>query len=303
MARSDRGDGGGGGMPLAALQELFYELVTWPTGVGPGLAARGLAPEALDKIVAAGDDRLPATARLDIYANMYFHRILDVLRAEYPRVLAAVGDDSFHDLITDYLLVARPAHPSLREAGARLPGYLAAGHALGAGRPWLPALARLERTHRELADGPDAEPLAMATMQGLPPDAFVALEVRLVPSHAVLEHAHALGPVWAALAGGESVAPAGKPETLLVWRRGFIVLHRAVDDPVEGTMLACAAQGATLGALCEAAVASAATGPDTSEVAARAFQILARWIDDGLLSDTGTAPPDGPSASSPRRGG
>src|SRR5216110_771244 len=107
-------------MPLAGLQELFYDLVTWPTGVWPGLAARGLGPEALATIVAAGDGGLPPTAQLDIYANMYFHRILDVLRAEYPRVRAAVGDDSFHDLITDYLLVARPAHPSLREACARL---------------------------------------------------------------------------------------------------------------------------------------------------------------------------------------
>jgi hypothetical protein len=289
VARSDGGDGAGG-MPLAQLQELFYDLVTWPTGVERGLAARGLGPEALGKIVAAGDDRLPATARLDIYASMYFHRILDVLRAEYPRVLAAVGDDPFHDLITDYLLAARPAHASLREAGARLPGYLASGHALAVGRPWLPALARLERTHRELSDGPDAEPLVMATLQGLAPEAFVALEVRLVPSHAVLEHTHALAPVWAMLATGEAVAPVQQAETLLVWRRDFAVLHRAIDDPVERTMLGCAASGATLAALCETAVASAGASAGAAELAPRAFQILARWTDDGLLSAAGAVP-------------
>lgn len=302
MAPSDRGDRAGGGMPLAGLQALFYDLVTWPTGVGPGLAARGLGPEALATIVAPGDDGLSPTARLDIYANMYFHRILDVLRAEYPRVLAAVGDDSFQDLITDYLLVARPAHPSLREAGARLPGYLAERHPLGAERPWLPALARLERTHRELSDGPDAEPVAMASLQGLAPDAFVALEVRLIPSHAVLDHQHALGPVWAALAAGEMAVPAEEAESLLVWRRGFTVHHRAIDDPVERVMLGSAAPGATLGALCDLAVASAGVDTRAPELAARAFQILARWIDDGLLSAAGAAPLDGAPAVEPPRG-
>lgn len=233
-------------MNLRSLQELLYDLVTAPTGVGPALAARGLGPGALEAVV-VGDARLSATARLDIYASMYFFRILDVLRAEFPRVRAAVGDDAFHNLITDYLLAVRPAHPSLREVGARLPPYLGQ-HALGTARPWLSPLARLERAHRALFDGPDAEPLTIDIVRALGPDRFVALEVALVPCHAVLEHPFALAPAWEPLAAGGAVTPAPASETLLVWRQAFGVRHRAVADASERAMLAVAARGrATLG--------------------------------------------------------
>ena len=108
--------------------------------------------------------------------------------------------------------------------------------------------------------------------------------------------------MWAALAAGEVAVPAEEPETLLVWRRGFTVLHRAIDDPVERIMLGSAAPGATLGALCDVAVASAGADTGAPELAARAFQILARWIDDELLAAAGAAPLDGTSGVGSRPG-
>jgi len=294
-----------GAPALRDVQSLLYELITAPAGVGPGLAARGLGPAALEGIV-VGDGRLSATARLDIYANMYFFRILDVLRGELPRVRAAVGDDAFRDLITDYLLAARPAHPSLREVGGRLPGYLAQ-HPLGLERPWLAPLARLERLHRELFDGPDAEAMTAEVARALGPDAFVALEVALAPCHAILEHGYALASVWESLGAGQVVTPAAAPETLLVWRRALAVRHRVVGDAAERAMLAGLARGpATMGALCEIFVAAATAesaevqgdedgGAAVAGLAAAAFQVLARWIDDGLLVAAADATPHPPS--------
>ena len=295
MDGADRPRTPSGGAPpdLAALQALFYDLVTAPSGVGPGLAARGLGPAALDSLV-VGDERLSAIARLDVYANMYFYRILDVLRGEYPRVLSAVGEVAFHNLATEYLLAFRPAHPSLREVGARLPGFLA-GHGVANERPWLAPLARLERAHRELFDGPDADALTMEALRGLAPEAFVAFPVALVPCHAVLEQAHALAPVWEPLGAGRVVVPAEAAETLLVWRERLAVRHRAIPDPAERAMLGAVAAGATLGSLCEVFVAAAAAEPGSAgavtvdgapvaaALAAGAFQVLARWVDDGLL--------------------
>jgi hypothetical protein len=124
---------------LAEIQERFYALVTAPEGVGKALVERGLAPEDLARMV-VGDARLGAVARLDVYANMYFFRILDVLREAYPKLTAAVGDSAFHDLITDYLLACPPAHPSVAHAGDRLPQFLST-HPLALERPWLLPLA------------------------------------------------------------------------------------------------------------------------------------------------------------------
>ena len=265
---------------LRALQELFYDLATAPSGVAPGLAARGLAPHALDAVI-AGDERLGAVDRLDIYANMYFFRIRDVLGEEFPRLAAALGGDAFHDLITDYLLVERPAHPSLREVGARLPVFLRTherGQRAANGRTWLAELAALERTHRELFDAADAEPLTMAALQSLTPEAFSDLPVRLIRAQRLLVNAFAVSEVWER--GGH---PEERPETLLVWRLGTTVHHRAVANDAEAAMLRRAVEPATLAELCQL-FATASPAEDDGAVVAQAFQILARWVQDGLLS-------------------
>lgn len=265
---------------LRALQELLYDLMTVPSGVAPGLAARGLPPDALDRLI-AGDERLGAVDRLDIYANMYFFRIRDVLGEEFPRLATALGADAFHDLITDYLLAERPAHPSLREVGARLPAFLRSherGQRRADGRPWLAELAALERTHRELFDAADAEPVTMAALQGLTPEAFSNLAVRLIPAQRLLVHAFALSEVWEA--GGP---PQRRRETLLVWRLATAVHHRAVASESEAAMLRRAVQPVTLAELCQL-FATASPGEDDGAVAAQAFQILARWVQDGLLT-------------------
>ena len=120
---------------LAAVQAIFYDLVTAPEGVASRLLEREREGDALhlEALVRPSTKMSPAE-RVDVYANMYFYRILDVLRDELPRTLAAVGDGAFHNLVTDYLLDCRPAHPSLREVGARLPEYMAR-HSLGRSRP------------------------------------------------------------------------------------------------------------------------------------------------------------------------
>jgi hypothetical protein len=235
---------------LRALQARFYELVTAAEGVGPTLAARG---EDLGDMVRS-DERLDAVSRLDVYANMYFFRILDVLRDAYPRVLETVGEDAFHNLVTAYLLDCRPAHPSIAEVGARLPAFLA-GHPLAARHPGLSHLAAVERAHTEVFDGPDAETLGLADVQGLPAEELTALPLRLIPCHRLLR--------------GE--------ETTLVWRQEVEVFERTVADE-EGGLLSLAAAGTTLALLCDSVSA-----PSHEEAAQKIFQYVARWLGDGLL--------------------
>jgi hypothetical protein len=83
------------------------------------------------------------------------------------------------------------------------------------------------------------------------------------------------------------VGPTAHAESVLVWREGVAVRHRSVDHAAESAMLERAAGGATLGQLCEVFVAaSAGSDPaaDEATLAALAFGVLARWVDDGLLT-------------------
>ena len=84
--------------------------------------------------------RLDPTERVGIYQTMYFWRLLEVLREDFPKLATALGDD-FESLARDYLAAHPSEHPSVRHVGDRLPGFVAT-HALVRARPWLADLAR-----------------------------------------------------------------------------------------------------------------------------------------------------------------
>ena len=267
-------------VPLAEVQAQLYDLITAPEGAGQRLAELGRAPRDLEAIVRASG-RLSAVERVDVYANMYFFRILEVLGDELAKIVRLIGADAFHNLITDYLLAHRPAHASLREVGARLPVYLAT-HPLTGDRPWLSELARLERLRLELFDGPDAEALTLEMVRALPPASLPDLALRAVPCVATLATEFAIAPLWRALeTGGGAVEPPPKVAgTILIWRQGLTVFHRPLD-PDELVCLPLLQAGTTFAAVCERALAETA---DSQAAARRAFELLARWIDDGVLA-------------------
>jgi hypothetical protein len=267
---------------LADVQAQLYDLITAPEGVGKRLTELGRTPRDLETTVRSSG-QLSAVERVDVYANMYFFRILEALGDEYAKIVALMGGDAFHNLVTDYLLACRPAHPSLREVGARLPAYLAT-HPLGEDRPWLSELARLDRLRLELFDGPDAETLTLDQVRGLPPEALPELALRAVPCHAVLKTEHAIAPLWRGLEQSSisdeiSGDPPNVPETILVWRQGLTVFHRVLD-PDEIACLRLMRDGATFAVVCEQVSAQLA---DPEVAARRAFELLGRWLEEGVL--------------------
>ena len=263
-------------MKLAEVQARFYALVTARDSVAAAMTAGGPeARRALEAMV-AGDEQLPAVARLEIYADMYFARIRDVLAEEYPRTLAALGAAAFQELAADYLEACRPNHPSLREVGARLPTFLAR-HAAVAERPWVTELAALERARLELFDGPDAEPLTVEALRARPPETFGRLALRLVPSHALLPTRFDLAALWRA--EDPAAVPAPTPSTLIVWRHDGDVFHRPADVEEADWLRQLAVGDVPFEALC----AALATGRTDEAAAARAFELLGRWASRGLL--------------------
>jgi len=298
----------GPGASLADVQAQLYDLITAPEGVAKRLGELGRGSRDLEAVVRSSG-RLSAVERVDVYANMYFFRILEVLADEYAKILALVGGDAFHNLVTDYLLACRPAHPSMREVGARLPEFLAR-HPLAEDRPWLAELARLERTRLELFDGPDAEALTLDQVRAMPPEKLPELTLRAVPCQALLLSEFAIAPLWRALeqisisdesgpdegranearaedAGAKAARlesgprpddPPKSAQTILVWRQDLTVFHRILD-PDEVVCFSLLIDGASFAAVCEQLSEDA----PAEAAAQRAFGLLARWLGDGLL--------------------
>jgi hypothetical protein len=271
-------------MTLAELQRRFFELITGAEGVAKELAARGVPAqeaEAAAGALAVGDARASAVERLDVYANMYFFRILDALRADYPKLLAVVGDDAFHDLATGYLLAHPSRHPSLRFVGAAMPAFVAQ-HGLARDRPWLAELAALEWARVDVFDRPDAAPLAREALAAVAPDDFASIALAPVPAFALVPVSWNVEQLWREIEDGAADAgtPAPAGHTLVVWRRGVTVHHRAADGD-EALALAQLADGTTFGALC--ATLAERLGADDA-AAARAVQLLVGWLADELLA-------------------
>jgi len=286
----------------------------------------GRAEAAAIETLLAGDAGLPAADRLDIYANMYFFRLLDCLREDFPRLATALGEDRFHNLATDYLLAHPSENPSLRYLGRRLPEFLAA-HALARESACLVDLVRLEWTRADLFDAPDAKPLTREDLARLSQEQAGDLELRVVPAFRLLRLGHDAPRLWRELrdpetaaedsvAGAESAAPtwgagaanaargsegSGKqceaghrhderpapplprqrrrPTVVRVWRRGFTVLHRAVEDE-EAELLDLIGEGAPLSRVAQRLSAGRSQARATEAVG----RLLQAWLDAGILS-------------------
>lgn len=264
-------------MELARLQSLLYRLITAPGGVAEGLANEQLGEEGLEGVIRS-DARLSAHERLEIYANAYFYRLLEVCREDFPATVAVLGDAHFHNLITGYLLEYPPTEPSIDDAGRHLADFLR-GHPLSADRPFLADLATLERIMVEVFRAADAVPLEPAAMRSLEPAEWPALKLGLHPASRILDlEWHVEQMVEAIADGAAPPVPARGPLKLIVWRRDSRVRYREVE-PDEATALEIARTGPTFATICEAL----AQANPAAEPAPLITRMLGRWVAAGLL--------------------
>src|SRR5207244_2774521 len=95
---------------------------------------------------------LAPAERVHVYAGMYFWRLVDALREDFPKLATVLGDGGFADLVRGYIRAHPSTAPSIRHLGRALPDFLA-----GYPPASLAALARLAWTRRSSA-WPPASP-------------------------------------------------------------------------------------------------------------------------------------------------
>jgi len=269
---------------LSHVQRRLRELLASPEGVGAALREAGDPSAASLSGFVVSDAILAALPRLEVYANAYFLRILDVLKDDFGALAAALGEAGIHDVVTGYLLAHPPRHPSLRHVGDRLAAYLEGDPRAEPFRrrwPWCADLARLETALQDAFDAPDAAALRREALAALPQDVWPTLRLGFQPCVRVL---HLGWPVAALYAAWESDAPIEPPAAresvaVLVWRRDESVRWRALE-PLEAELLERARTGTRFAALCEIAAAARGEAGAPALVAA----LLGHWVETGLLA-------------------
>jgi hypothetical protein len=233
----------------------------------------GFAPRLAQ--VVEGRGKLGPEQRINIYAQMYHTRLLEVLREDFPRVAAVVGCERFTAVVRAYLARHPSTHPSLRHLGRHFAAFLATRPEI-APFPFLSDLARLEWARVEVFDAPDAEPLRLADLQALSADEWPDLRLHLIPAFQVVHSNWPVQEIWAA--EGTPDGTRRENTAVRVWRDGFAVYH-ARADATEQVALAAVRAGESFATVC-AALASVVPAEEAASVMG---SLLLRWIEDGVL--------------------
>ena len=219
---------------------------------------------------------LPALERVAIYERMYLHRLVDAVTEDVPHTAAILGDESFVDLVREYLREHPSRSPDIGQVGRHLGAWL---RGRGGFRVDLPDLAMLERVRSEVRTAPDAPVAGAERLQSLPPDALPGTRFVFSPSLRVLRLHHDVRPLWDALDANrtELPTPERRPTTLAVWRQEFKVFHTALSGS-EADALELAREGGTLEDVC----AACAGEPEPAQAA---FRTVLSWFADGWVAD------------------
>ena len=251
-------------MRLADIQALFWR------------ALQGERPEVDAEF--RGTAELPAQERVQIYADMVLWRQIDVLREDFPKLAALLGDDEFAELAEAYVRRWPSEFPSLVRLGRKLCEFIRSCDD-GTRRPDLADLAALEWARAEIFEEADALPVDADALRVHPN--FAAARLELIPALRRLTLDHDAPAVWRALED-EQPAPEPRRETtfVIVWRpsgpEDWQPLHTTVAAD-EAQALALAASGAPLAAVCEAFAGRA-------QPAEAAFNALASWLAEGWVA-------------------
>jgi hypothetical protein len=172
---------------LDRLQRWMQAVVMHPQGAARGLAAarrRNLLPAALRDLesVVTRSRQLTALARLGVYADMYYLRLIEVLTAEYPTTRDILGADAFNKACRAYIARHPSTERTLQSLSARYPEFLRR-HLRGRRNARLAVdVARIERAMEEVFDAPRAEPLAFETLKKIPVERWAEVHLQLTPA-------------------------------------------------------------------------------------------------------------------------
>jgi hypothetical protein len=228
-----------------------------------------------------GRDPGDALARLNIYASAYRLRLVDALRANYPKLAAWLGEDGFTEVALAYLHELPPHYRSVRYFGDDLAEFLDRMERWR-GRQALAVMARFEWALDAAFDAADAACATPAQMQALPPPCWAGARFVVHPSVRCVDLDWNIIQIWKALdqKGRPPRERRARRCTWLIWRQDLETRFRSLAA-AEAEALNAAMQGRTFAELCE----QLCRHYPESSVPAQAAALLSRWLDNGVISE------------------
>jgi hypothetical protein len=278
---------------LSQIQRWMQAVITHPGGAAEGLdsdAARAqldVMPANVEQVIAPSQQQ-SSLERLAIYAQAYFARLSECLRAEFPMTVEAIGEELFDEFAVEYLQRYPSQSYTLDHLGKSFAGFLAETRPQSddedhAWLDFLSDLARLEWNIAEVFDGPGAEQLPRLSHDALttiPPECWSDIRLVPVPCLRIVEFAFPIDAYYRALRAKQEPLPPQRAATwLAITRRDYVVRHYPLSA-AEATLLAQLVAGRPLGESIERA---APPDGDLDQFAAQLRGWFQHWSAEGFF--------------------
>lgn len=226
--------------------------------------------------------QVPRATRLHIYSNAYRERMIEAMDADFHQLHVLLGDEGFSTLIKAYLAAHPSRYPSVRWFGTELAHFLRHTPPYDQ-HPELAELAEFEWALCHAFDAANSNPLELAQLTAIAPEAFEGLKLGFHPSLQMLTLHSAAPVVWQALNQNPETTPPsfdwkGETSNWLVWRQELRLMFRPAT--VEETWaLAAFRRDLGFGEVCE----GLCRWYPEDQVPGRAVAFLQQWLNDELI--------------------
>jgi hypothetical protein len=279
---------------LEQIQRWMQSVITHPGGVAEGIDAEqarrhlDVSLADLDSVIRPSN-ALDSEARLEIYVDAYYERLLECLRTEFCGTQYALGEELFDAMAFGYLQHYPSRSYTLGHLGVQFAEYLAQSQlhsrSVPAGAPaswpaFIVDLARFERVQREVFDAEGTERgelLDVEALSQLTPEAWPSLRLTVAPCLRLFRAGHAVHEFWEAYrAGQQPAAPEAKRSWVAVSRRDYQIERIPLCEP-QYLLLSSLADGDPLNsAIAEACSATNGSVEDLLPQVGGWFKMFAR---------------------------
>ncbi|MBL8859976.1 MAG: putative DNA-binding domain-containing protein [Planctomycetes bacterium] len=224
---------------------------------------------------------LSPAQRVEIYSDMYFERLVEILSEEYSAVCSLAGHDDFRRMARAYLREHPSRHWSLNNLGRKLPEFLAGKFRISR-KALLHDIARMECAMSIAFDAEIDTVLTSDAVGRLDPADFATQRLVCVSGLSVASYDHAANSIVRAVRQSEDLPSLDRRRTFtVVWRKEWTVWRLDLTEPMYH-ILAALARGLPI----SAAIAEGTRRfhGDPAELQAEISRSFGEWITEGMFA-------------------
>lgn len=276
---------------LPTLERWMQTVVMHPEGAAAGLRsppARRLMPGAASALetVVLPSKALSSVERLDIYAHMYYARLLEILVAEYPTTRQLLGSHEFAVLCRKFLARNPSRSRVLNRLSEKFPEFLVRSLPAGNRNGLAVDVARIERAMEDVFDAPRAEPLTADQFAAIGADQWEQVRLTVIPALRLLKLRYPANDHMNAVRSGKKPrVPRARATYAIVYRRGYQVFRRD-QEPEQFKLLSALVAGRVLAAAVRASISGRSGSAD--RLAAKLGAWFREWATAGIFCGAGS---------------